>query len=76
MPKYEVYATATISKYLGTYEANKASAAEEEASRHLPGSLCNYCANKFGDVGDWEFKSEMIRSKPAASSTKGRRRVK
>lgn len=76
MPKYDVYATATIGKYLGTFEASSPDAAEQEASEHLPGRLCNYCEGRVGDMGDWEFKSQLVKSKPTARSTRGRRRVK
>ena len=69
MAQYDVYAQATISKYLGTYEAENSDEAEDQASQDLPGQLCHHCADKIGDMGDWTLSATRV------TKTKRKRRT-
>lgn len=61
--KYHVYEIATISRYVGEYEANSPKEAEEKASADGEATfmLCHECARKY-DAGDvYEVQVEEIK---------------
>ena len=69
MAQYDVYAQVTISKYLGTYEAENSDEAEDRASQDLPGQLCHHCESRIGGMGDWTLNAARV------TKTKRRRRT-
>lgn len=56
MPKFNIYGIATISKHVGTVEADTKEEAEEKAWKELANemhiSICHQCSRGMGDTPD------------------------
>lgn len=72
MPKFAVHATVTVKKYLGEYEAESASDAEQIAFEAAPKGRCPYCAGMPGDVGVWALSAKPAGTKLHRFTVKSR----
>jgi hypothetical protein len=58
MPKYNVYAKATASQYVGQFEAESPEAAENLAAKKAYMSICHHCSQdiELGDIDEFEVE--------------------